>query len=391
MNQHPDNFAEWMRRLAEAQESFGDLAPGGVIPDHGYSHTLREIVQQPLVWPLADSIWGDTDPLEGAASVVLTGSGSSFYAAECVAPVLEAARGIPVQAVPGGNLLTEGARAFHGLRPCVFVWFARSGNSPESYGALDLLLERERDCRHVILTANSEGRLATDHAGDSRVRVAALDPRTCDKSLVMTSSFTSMVIAAQALARVRQAPLLARMARALLLEHSNSLRYFMGSEFGSAIFLGSGCLFGAAREASLKLQEMTAGRLFTFAETYLGLRHGPMSSVHEDTLLVVFLSSNALRRAYELDLLREIDRKALYAKKVIVGENIPRDIVGVWDIPIECPGMLEAGDDAVAPVAVVVGQLLAFFQCMNEGLHPDAPSQTGAISRVVAPFQLHRV
>ena len=48
---------------------------------------------------------------------------------------------------------------------------------------------------------------------------------------------------------------------------------------------------GAAREASLKLLEMTEGRVRTLAETFLGLRHGPMSTVHGDTLIAGFLSS----------------------------------------------------------------------------------------------------
>jgi tagatose-6-phosphate ketose/aldose isomerase len=38
---------------------------------------------------------------------------------------------------------------------------------------------------------------------------------------------------------------------------------------------------------------------------------------------------------------------------------------------------------------VVVGQLLAFFRCLDEGLRPDSPSANGVIHRVVQPFTLH--
>jgi len=40
-------------------------------------------------------------------------------------------------------------------------------------------------------------------------------------------------------------------------------------------------------------------------------------------------------------------------------------------------------------IDVLVGQLLAFFRCMHEGLRPDSPSESGVISRVVQSFTLH--
>ena len=61
------------------------------------------------------------------------------------------------------------------------------------------------------------------------------------------------------------------------------------------MFLGTGALHRAAREASLKLLEMTEGRVPVLAETYLGLRHGPMSFIHDDTLVVCFLCLQSRR------------------------------------------------------------------------------------------------
>src|SRR5438876_1022171 len=53
--------------------------------------------------------------------------------------------------------------------------------------------------RHLILTCNAGGRIATSYAGDPRVTVLALDDATNDRSLVMTSSFTNLVIAGRIL------------------------------------------------------------------------------------------------------------------------------------------------------------------------------------------------
>ena len=135
--------------------------------------------------------------------------------------------------------------------------------------------------------------------------------------------------------------------------------------------------------------ELTAGRVTTVCETYLGFRHGPMSSVHDDTLIVCHLSSDRTIRAYELDLLLELDRKRLGLRKVIVGENIPDFAVRNGDEVIECRGLSELGEDDDLAIHVVIAQLLAFFRCLEEGLLPDSPSEEGIINRVVEKFPLH--
>jgi len=47
------------------------------------------------------------------------------------------------------------------------------------------------------------------------------------------------------------------------------------------------------------------------------------------------------------------------------------------------------GDDNLPVLDVIVGQLLAFFRCLQEGLRPDSPSESGVIHRVVQGFTLH--
>jgi tagatose-6-phosphate ketose/aldose isomerase len=183
---------------------------------------------------------------------------------------------------------------------------------------------------------------------------------------------------------------LANAARRLLVDHSDAIAAIARRPFQRAIFLGSSCRYGAAREAALKMLEMTAGRVFTMPETYLGLRHGPMSAIHSDTLVVCFLASDPTTRAYECDLIRELTAKGLGAGKVILGENIPADLMAPGDVALECPGMATAGDHSVTVLDVIAGQLLAFFRCLAEGLKPDSPSDANVISRVVNGFTLHR-
>ena len=212
----------------------------------------------------------------------------------------------------------------------------------------------------------------------------------------MTSSFTNLVLAGRALggeteaceARARG---LASAAARLLREQADALAEVARSGFGSVVYLGSGCRLGSAREAALKMLEMNGGDVWTLAESYLGLRHGPMSGIRPDALLVAFLSSDPLVRAYELDLLRELDRKALGSRRVVVGAGIPPEVgarPGV--LPLDCGTTLPSADEDLTLLDAVTGQLIAFFRCLAAGYRPDSPSEDSVITRVVSGFEIHR-
>jgi tagatose-6-phosphate ketose/aldose isomerase len=367
----------------------------------GYYHTLREIFQQPETWRdtcervLARG--GDLDRLmDGVKSVALTGSGSSLYAGECARLALRQELGITVDAAGAGSVLTHGSAALPAGRPAVLVSLARSGDSPESGAAVAQMLEAEPDVRHLVITCNQGGHLATAYRADPRVHVIVLDERTNDRSLAMTSSATNMWLAARFLG-MRRTPdryralceQLSRAGEQLLQNASEALSRVAGIGFRRAVFLGSGSRAGAARESALKMLELTAGRVTTLCESYLGVRHGPMSYIHEDTLLVCFFSSDPLLRAYESDLITELNRKRLGMAKVILGEKVPVGLAGEADTVIDCPGPAEIGDENATALDLVAGQLLACFRSIAEGFHPDSPSESNVISRVVGSFTVY--
>lgn len=368
---------------------------------NGYLHTLREIRQQPatLLDTCERMLTRAKDLkqcLQNVQSIVFTGSGSSEYAGDCVRLAIQRDLKLTCQAVGSGMVLTHGTTALPPLRPLLMVSLARSGDSPESVGASQLLLDGEPEIRHLVVTCNAKGKLAAHYAEDPRVTVVLLDDRTNDRSLAMTSSFTSLALAARSLGllnapeRYRSLSYqLSTISEHLINAHFDALAYVGRKEFRRAVFLASGWGFGGLREAALKMLEMTAGRVGTLCETYLGLRHGPMSYIDRDSLVVCFLSSEPQLRAYERDLVRELDRKQLGLLKLIAGENVPRDLLRKDDVAIELPGLGALGDENASVVYVIVGQLLAFFRCLKEGLRPDSPSESGVISRVVESFRLH--
>ena len=375
--------------------------------ERGYEHTLREIAQQPVTWlETAQIVSAQAERLRRIlasagidrrrGSIILTGSGSSVYAGECLALPLQQALDVPVQAIPAGTLLTHPHGCLPPEGPYLVVSFARSGNSPESRAVVDSLLARDDRGRHLIITCNPKGALVVGLAGHPRVEAVVLDEKTEDKSLVMTSSFTNMVLAGRFLAfagspqaGVERVEAAAGAAARLFERDADVLARIARSGFRRAVYLGSGCRMGSAHEAGLKMLEMTAGRVPSLSESFLGLRHGPMSAIHDDTLIVAFLSSDPTVRAYEVDLLGEVDRKELGARKLVVGSEVPRSLASrAEDHLVECGGGLA---DADLPVLdTLVGQLLGFHRCLQEGLKPDTPSTEGVINRVVESFTIHR-
>jgi tagatose-6-phosphate ketose/aldose isomerase len=367
----------------------------------GYGHTLREILQQPETWvatarQVQDAAAGLARALaDGGSAIVLTGSGSSVYAGESAALSLQAHLGVRVQALAAGLLLTHAAACLPAT-PFTLISLARSGNSPESDAVVDLLLATRPDCRHLIVTCNAAGRLAVRHAGDPRVTVLVLDERTHDKSLVMTSSCTNLALAAGALGRLDAgSELEARVARLavagrdVLSRYGDALARVARSPFGRAIYLGSGAGVAATRESALKMLEITGGSVLNVAESFLGLRHGPMSAVHGDSLVVAFLSPDARVRAYELDVLRELARKGLGAARVIVGPEVPPHVLRGGDLLVSPVGFASLDEQEAAILHMMVGQLLAFFRCLHDGGRPDAPSPSGVIQRVVEEFAIY--
>jgi tagatose-6-phosphate ketose/aldose isomerase len=400
---HYSYISEWLRKLSGAEGRFSAILRESERDSvDGYRHTIREMCQQPATWPetarrMKSFLTQIDQSVTACERIVLTGSGSSQYAGECVAPALRKDLRLPVEVQGGGSLLV-GATASVAGEPTLVVSLARSGESPESAAVVYRLLETEPRTNHLILTCNSKGRLARQFAKNPKVRVVSLSEEVHDRSLVMTSSFTNLALSARFLGWLNRpgefavlAGRLDSVARRLLTVWPDRLGNFVSGNIDRMLFLGDGCRFGAARESALKLLEMTAGKVATMAETYLGLRHGPMCFVNERTLVVCFLSSDPLVRAYECDLIAELGAKGLGARKLVVSaDGSGADLCNGADLAVsyEFPGN-DPDDADLALLDVMIGQILGFHRCREEGLQPDSPSEAGVISRVVGEFRIH--
>jgi len=394
---------EWLGTLARRPGHFPSLlssaGPGG---SSGFAHTLREICQQPATWKdtarrLLDRRQAFAEALASCQRILLTGSGSSQYAGECAAPLLRSKLGLAVTVAGGGDLLLNPALA-SANGPALVVSLARSGESPESIAVVETLLESQPQTRHLVITCNAGSTLALECAGIPQVTVVSLGDEVNDRSLVMTSSFTNLVLGASFAGWLDQpedfAAAVERISRAAehLLEHwPDCLADFVSGEIRRIVFLSSANRFGAAREGALKLLEMTGGKLATMAETFLGLRHGPMCFVDRQTLVVCFLAADPVIRRYEEDLVRELCEKQLGARKLLAGMGEPgAGMLAPHDLSVSYQLPADASDSEMALLDVMLAQILGFHRCRLQGLSPDSPSVDGVISRVVGEFQIHR-
>jgi tagatose-6-phosphate ketose/aldose isomerase len=346
-------------------------------PSTAGSLTRAEIFQQPETWPetfrrVREAALGK---LPGA---VLTGAGTSAYAGLAVEPAW------PGSAAVATTELFLDFEAPLGGRNLV-ISFARSGNSPESVAVVEKIHQSRPGVRHVALTSNAEGALAKHPA----VEAVLLDPRTNDRSLVMTSSFSNLVLGGLCLARPeeteRALPLLCGGGREILEQHDAAARELAASGPSRVVILASQPLFALAREAWLKILEMTAGQVVPLVETYLGLRHGPLSFLRPDTLVVCVLSSDPRRRRYEIDLVTELRQKGL-GRRVAMGavdENseLFEHVVGTRASRL--PDYLRT------PAEVVFAQLLGYHLSLRLGFDPDNPSPSGVINRVVEGVRIY--
>jgi tagatose-6-phosphate ketose/aldose isomerase len=361
--------------LQRSRESWSDI--GGL-------STAEEIAQQPAVWrELANIVQDERDRVatflgdrlnNPRQRVILTGAGSSSFVGEIIAGELNGAWPADVRAVATTSLLTHPELYLDEHAPTLLVSFARSGDSPESLAAVNLVRAFVSDARFLHITCNAEGSLATQQADDCCTLL--MPAASCDRGFAMTSSFTCMLLAALSVlgkgAGEDRLPALALLGEQALRSWGAEAAQLAAQGFQRVVYLGSGPLEALAKEGALKTLELTSGQVLAMADTALGFRHGPKSALNAASLVILFRSSKALARRYEDDLLNELQRDQVAGRILTVGSggNFSAD-VPQWS------------DAWLAPLWLLMAQQFALHQSAQLQLTPDNPFASGTVNRVV--------
>lgn len=338
------------------------------------SATLKEILSQPETWLESLTALKQSATLErvlresqSRTEWLFLGCGTSFFLAEAAAASWTLLTGQHGRALPASEPVLFPALAFAKGAHLQAVVISRSGRTSEALRATDLL-SQQFQIPTLGITCAADSPL--EQACDITLRVSGAE----EKSTVMTRSFTSMLLALQYLAARRGGQegilsVLDRVAHHFLPQISSvsdRIEDFVGQHsFADYILLGQGPFYSIAREASLKVTEMSCSYCQAFHT--LEFRHGPNAVVSPETCLMFFLSASGYQA--ESEVLAEM--KELGGITIAVcnraNESVRRSSDVVFDFDFEGPELA-----TLAPF-VVPAQLLGFFTGIKKNLDPDHP------------------
>jgi glucosamine--fructose-6-phosphate aminotransferase (isomerizing) len=341
-------------------------------------HTIAEILSEPQTWRqcLSELLENGqlvkvNEKLNKNVEWIFVGCGSSFYLAQIAASSWSILTGSPARAIPASEILL-----FPELfpAPCQPVFISRSGRTSEIVEAAQYA-ESDLGIQSLAITCGMGTPI--EEICSQVVRLSSAD----EKSTVMTRSFTSMLLALQALAAVRASSksfltslqALPTQVALRLDSMQGTVRSLVDKQaYADYVFLGQGPFFGVAQESMLKVKEMSC----SYAQAFhtLEFRHGPKAIVSPETLLTFFVSESGF--ADEISVLREM--KELGGTTLVISNSITAAIRASADYSIELS--LDVPEVARAVAAVIAGQFLGFYTGMRKGFNPDRPRN---LSRVV--------
>lgn len=365
--------------------------------------TAKEIAQQPSCWLKSHERIGQSreeiatflEPILAKHNlrIIMTGAGTSAFVGHTLAPALSQMMNRRIDSIATTDLVSNPYQYLSENIPTLIISFGRSGNSPESLAAVELVNHCLPDCYHLVLTCNPDGQLYQRSLSNSRALALLMPDETNDKSFAMTSSFTSMMLSALIVFSMMQGKTkgiesIYKCSEAVIAEFNSKISTLAAQNIERVIYLGSGGLQGLAQESSLKLLELTAGQIIAGYESPLGFRHGPKSIVNSNTMIIVFISNDPYTRQYDLDLLQELRRNNIASRIIAITAQLDDTVTEgeFWQVQ----GMESAKDVTLSFPYVLFAQLYAFHKSLALGKTPDSPCPTGEVNRVVQGVTIHK-
>ncbi len=363
--------------------------------------TATEIAQQPVTWvKTLDQIEGLKNELKAFISqvtaqddfdVILTGAGTSEFVGNSICLHLNRLLKNKVRSIGTTDLVSAPEDYFDAKKPTLLISYARSGNSPESVGAV---LAAEVVCEniyHLMVTCNKEGALSKFAKTNDHSFALNLTDETCDQSFAMTSSYTNMDLACVLCFHLDELDELRKQMSHVISNGQNFIdsgyevidQLIEDFDFRRIVYLGANDLKGTAQESALKMLELTAGQVVTMHDSPLGFRHGPKSIVNDETLTVILLSSNAYARQYELDLLKEMSGQRKGNRIVVLTGEKYEEAEGLADFVVCFNHECSLDNALIGLNYILFAQILALKKSLSLSIGPDNPCPTGEVNRVV--------
>jgi glucosamine--fructose-6-phosphate aminotransferase (isomerizing) len=338
-------------------------------------HTLEEIHSQPQTWRKTLALFQDLsekqlpEMAQNLDQVLVSGCGSTHYLSIWAARAIQESTGLVSVPVPSSELWLSPENWFLPKRNQLLVPVSRSGTTTETINAVKTFTQAYPGETFVV-SCYPDAELARIADGGLYV------PHAQEQSIAQTRSFTNMMLGAAYLVeqQVREdiPQTLASRAEALQQRWDGTMREIAQDDrLKRFFFLGSGRRYGLASETMLKMKEMSLS--YSEAYSFLEFRHGPMSMVTDQSLVIGLLDS--VNYPQEIKVLQ--DMKELGAQILALGsENIkpvPEWIDTFISFPVEDLGIY--ADVLYLPPL----QMLAFERALANELDPDNPANLSAV------------
>jgi tagatose-6-phosphate ketose/aldose isomerase len=363
----------------------------GKLKDIGATNIFQEITQQPNVWlSVLSHIQLKSCEINEFVSnvtrhqdfdVILIGAGSSEIVGKSALEVINTQLNNHAYAYSSTQIVMRPEKYITKNKPTLMISFARSGNSPESVAAINSANIVNNNIYHLAVSCNKNGNLAQYTKNQNNFYSLELPEKTNDKSFAMTSSFSSLYLTAitlfqlnrldEILAAVKE---INEVADRLCGQEFNFIKEIANKfDYKKTMFLGSGLLQFVAEESALKMLELNGGKILTFSNSPLGIRHGYKAIIDEQTLVVLFISDDPVVRLYEIDILRELrNRKNHNPKILVLANNDSEEIRLLSDYYYNYACKLN-------PITI------------KSGIFPDNPYPEGEMSRVVKGVTIYEL
>jgi tagatose-6-phosphate ketose/aldose isomerase len=326
--------------------------------------------------------------------IILTGAGSSAFIGEALASFAAKSSGVKCEAVHTTDIVSAPDTVLFADIPTVLISFARSGNSPESVGAVQYARKIVKNLFEVAIVCDGTSKLYNITAENKKSLILVMPEGSNDKGFAMTSSVTCMLLAGFAVLNhtkiddiVKDISQLSENTKNMSLRLSDAALKYAKKSFDRAVYLGSGGIKGLAHEGSLKMMELTNGEVNASYDSATGFRHGPKTVIKDNTLSLHFISNDPFTAKYDIDLLNELfNDKSNYSKKNIVVAVCGDNIAGIKAddvITIASGGYGFAADLCIGISGLVFSQILAMHKSIELGITTDNPSPSGQVNRVV--------
>lgn len=332
--------------------------------------TYREIYQQPesfeAINASLDDIYAVLDQVfaEQYDELIFTGCGTSMYLAQTAAHAFSTCNAIPAKAMCCSELYYF-PEAFVKDRKVLVLPITRKSYTTEVRMAIDKV-RTYPGVKTLAITCDRDSARYNDYV--------LLSPDTHEDSVIMTRSFTSMVYLAVVMALYvggRKAEIGAMagygdhardalvkmdaLAKQIIEEHSHLNLY---------ITLGQGVYYGVANECMNKMKEMGIAN----SEAYYSLeyRHGPMSLVDENTLIIFLCHLETGKE--DAKLLAEMNEYG--AVTVAIGNQATSDMKAA-DYCLDLP--YGYNDLQNAALIGLIGQFIGYYIAERKGIDADHP------------------